>query len=117
MKLLINDNLFRCKVCNTPESITKGMMKRKFDGFDCMVFLMPEKKNQEFWMYDCLIPLDIVMVNDNIIETVNSNCPPCKDSSSCEYYNGFGNVVLEFEGGTCKDLGINVGDSIKLSMY
>ena len=73
-------------------------------------------KNQEFWMYDCLIPLDIVMVNDNIIETINSNCPPCKDTSSCEYYNGFGNVVLEFEGGTCNTLGIKSGDKIKIGL-
>jgi uncharacterized membrane protein (UPF0127 family) len=116
MKLLINDNLFKCKVCNTPESITKGMMKRKFDGFDCMVFLMPEKKEQQFWMYDCLIPLDIVMVNDNVIETINPNCLPCVDSTNCEYYEGFGNVVLEFEGGTCDMLGIKVGDKIKMSV-
>lgn len=116
MKLLINDNLFNCKVCNTPDSITKGMMKKKFRGFDCMVFLMPEKKEQHFWMYDCLIPLDIVMVNDNVIETINSNCPICIDSTTCEYYKGFGNVVLEFEAGTCDMLGIKVGDKIKMSI-
>jgi uncharacterized membrane protein (UPF0127 family) len=116
MKLLINDNLFRCKVCNTPESITKGMMKKKFNGFDCMVFLMPEKKEQEFWMYDCIIPLDIVMVDGNVISNVNSNCQPCNDSTSCEYYKGYGNVVLEFEGGTCDNLGIKIGDKIKIGL-
>ncbi len=112
MKVLINNNIFKSKVCNTSKSITKGMMNKKFDNFNCMVFVMPEKKNQKFWTYNCLIPLDIVVVNDNIIETINSNCPQCNDKYSCKYYNGFGNIVLEFEGGTCSKLDIKVGDSI-----
>jgi uncharacterized membrane protein (UPF0127 family) len=114
MKLNINSNIFNCKVCNTPETITKGMMNKKFTNFDCMVFLMPDKRNQSFWMYNCIIPLDIVMVEDNIITKINSNCPPCIKSSECEYYEGFGNIILEFPGGLCNKLNINEGDEIKV---
>lgn len=117
MKLLINDNIFKCKICNTPETIQNGMMKKTFDGFDCMVFLMPEKTNQHFWMYDCIVPLDIVTVDDNIITSINHNCPPCKNEKNCDTYDGYGNIVLEFFGGTCNELSIKKGDKIKLSMF
>jgi uncharacterized membrane protein (UPF0127 family) len=117
MKLLINDNIFKCKVCSTPESVKEGMMNKTFDGFDCMVFLMEQKTNQNFWMYNCIVPLDIVMVNDNVITSVNHFCPPCEVKNECDTYDGYGNIVLEFLGGTCNELNIKEGDKIKLSFF
>jgi uncharacterized membrane protein (UPF0127 family) len=32
-------------------------------------------------------------------------------------FEGFGNIVLELDGGTCKELGINEGDKIKTSLF
>ena len=117
MKLLINDNIFKCKICNTPETIKKGMMNKKFKGFDCMIFMMPNHGEQRFWMYDCIIPLDIVMVDGDVITKINHDCPPCEYEDECDTYNGYGNIVLEFLGGTCEELNIKEGDNIKLSIF
>lgn len=118
VKILVNDNVFNCKVAANSESIQKGMMGKKFDSnFDGMLFMMPDKKNQTFWMYDCLIPLDIIMIDGNVITKINHNCPPCNDQENCEMFEGFGNIVLELGGGSCKELGIKEGDRIKTSLF
>lgn len=117
MKVIVNDNIFKCKVCTTIDSIVNGMMGKRFNGFDGMFFMMPEKKEHEFWMYNCIVPLDIVMIDDNIITKINKNCDPCDSEDDCEKYGGFGNRVLELPGGTCDELGICEGDLIKTSIY
>lgn len=117
MKVIVNDNIFKCKVCTTIESIVNGMMGKRFNGFDGMFFIMPEKKEQEFWMYDCIVPLDIIMIDNNTITSINRNCPPCIDESNCEKYSGYGNCVLELPGGACDEYGIKEGDLIKTSIY
>jgi uncharacterized membrane protein (UPF0127 family) len=94
------------------------MMGKKFDNnFDGMLFMMPEKKTQTFWMYNCIIPLDIIMIDGNVITKINHNCLPCGNEEDCEMFEGFGNTVLELNGGTCKELNIKEGDKIKTSMF
>jgi uncharacterized membrane protein (UPF0127 family) len=117
MKVIINDNILKCKVCNTPETIKNGMMGKTFNNFDGMFFLLPEKTNQNFWMYDCLIPMDIIMIDDNVITKIHSGCNPCDDEFDCPHYSGYCNRVLELPSGSCNDLGINEGDIIKTSIY
>jgi uncharacterized membrane protein (UPF0127 family) len=117
MKLIINDNIIKCKVCNTPETIKNGMMGKTFDSFDGMFFMLPNKTNQNFWMYNCLVPSDIIIIDDNHITKIHHNCQPCENEYDCTYYSGFGNRVLELPGGTCNNLGIKENDSIKMSLH
>ena len=111
MKLGINGNKFKVKIQTSPEEIQEGMMFKKFDKtFNGMLFVM---KNQEhsFWMKDCLIPLDIIFIDNDVITKIHNNCLPCK-SNSCKSYIGEGNFILEVSGGTCKKLGIKKGDVV-----
>ena len=118
VKILVKDNIFNCKVVANTDSIQKGMMGKKFDNnFDGMLYMMPEKKTQTFWMYNCIIPLDIIMIDGNVITKINHNCLPCDNEEDCEMFEGFGNIVLELNGGTCKELDIKEGDKIKTSMF
>jgi uncharacterized membrane protein (UPF0127 family) len=118
MKININDNVFKCKVCNTTDSITSGMMNQTFNhNFNGMVFMMPKKTEQEFWMYNCLIPLDIIMIDGDTITKINRNCQPCDDKTNCDYYSGYGDRVLEIDGGVCDELGIKEGDKVRTSLY
>ena len=117
MKVIIGDNLFKVKLCTTQSSISKGMMGRTFnDSFNGMFFMMPERCEQSFWMYNCLIPLDIIMIDDGIINVVHNNCQPCDEKENCKSYKGFGNKVLEIAGGTCENLGIKKGDQVSFSL-
>jgi uncharacterized membrane protein (UPF0127 family) len=75
-----------------------------------MLFLMGGKE-QCFWMKNCIIPLDIIIIKNNVIVNIHHNCPPCVEED-CSSYCGNGNVVLELNGGTCEKLNIQAGDTI-----
>lgn len=112
MFVKINKNIFKTKVLTDKKSQSIGMMGRTFDeSFDSLLFLMGGKK-QCFWMKNCIIPLDIIMIRNNVIVNIHSDCPPC-DEDPCPSYCGNGNIVLELEGGTCELMGIEPGDFVE----
>ena len=118
MNLFINDNMFKCKVCVTPNSIMDGMKNKTFNmNFNGMFFIMPNKSEQTFYMYECLTPLDIVMIDGDTITKIHHDCLPCEVESSCEEYSGYGNYILELQGGTCHDSNIKEGDLISTTLY
>lgn len=118
MNLFINKNMFKCKVCVTPQSIQEGMKNKNFNlSFNAMFFMMPNRGRQNFWMYECIVPLDIIMIDNNVITKIHHDCTPCGIEDACEEYEGFGDQVMEVAGGTCEKLGINVGDVLTSTPY
>lgn len=117
MKVIIGDNIFKVKLCTTPFSISKGMMNKKFDdSFNGMLFMMPERGEQSFWMKKCIIPLDIIFIDKGVITKIHKNCKPCEEKNLCKTYRGLGDMVLEVGGGECDERGISTGDSVSTSM-
>lgn len=112
MKVKINNNLFDVKTVMTPKDIQKGMMGKKFDGFDGMLFFMKDEPHS-FWMKNCIVHLDIIFIDGDKIVKIHHNCKPCM-SNDCEHFEGYGNLVLELPGGTCKNYQIKDGDEIEL---
>ncbi len=113
MKVKINQNIFKVKTIVDEKSQSIGMMGKTFDNtFNGLLFLMGGKK-QSFWMKNCLIPLDLIIIKNNVITTVHHNCPPCTDEFDCPSYGGNGNIVLEVEGGTCNINNIETGDWVE----
>ena len=110
MKVKINKNIFDVKTLVDKKSQEIGMMKKTFDGFDGLLFLMGGK-TQCFWMKDCIVDIDIIMIQNNTITKIFHDCPPCKHEV-CLSYCGKGNIVLELPGGTCNKLGIKKGDDV-----
>jgi hypothetical protein len=111
MKLQIKDRTLPCEVKNTSEGIKQGMMGRgRLDG--CMVFMLPYKGEQSFWMKGCWVGLDIVFCDNNKVTAINKNCPPCEEEP-CTSYTGYGNIALEFKAGFCDEIGLKIGDEIK----
>ena len=117
MNVTINDNIFKVKLCMTENSIREGMSKKRFnEDFNGMLFLMGEEKEQSFWMYNCIIPLDIIFIKENKIVSIFHNCQPCKSRSTCNNYQSIADKVLEVQGGTCEKQNINQGDSVDYSL-
>jgi uncharacterized membrane protein (UPF0127 family) len=117
MKVKINENIFNVKTLVDKKSQSIGMMGKTFDdSFNGLLFLMDGKK-QCFWMKNCIIPLDIIIIKNNVIVNIHSNCPPCHDEFDCPSYCGNGNIVLEIEGGSCEELNILPGDSVEYDLY
>ena len=95
-----------------------GMKNKTFNmNFNGMFFIMSNKSEQTFHMYECLTPLDIVMIDDDTITKIHHDCLPCEVESSCEEYSGYGNYILELQGGTCNDSNIKEGDLISTTLY
>jgi len=113
MRLKIGDNIFNVKVVTSKFDKAQGMMNRRFtDEFNGMLFLMDEDENC-FWMKNCIISLDIIFIEGNIISKIHHNCPPCK-TEECKNYCGEGRLVLEIEGGSSRELEIKKGAEVKL---
>jgi uncharacterized membrane protein (UPF0127 family) len=125
MKIKINQYVFTAKVVDDPENIALGMMGKTFDRtFNAMLFLLEkrepvpyspnhylnlnEKKETCFWMKNCIIPLDMIFIKDNKITKIHHSCPPCtsQNTPNCKNYCGVGTMVIEVNGGTCKQLHI-----------
>ena len=112
MKIKIGENIFKIKTLIDEKSQSIGMMGKKFNKtFNGLLFLMGGDK-QCFWMKDCITNLDIIMIKNNVIVNIHSNCPPCNDDD-CPTYCGNGNIVLELQGGSCEKLNIEPGDSVE----
>lgn len=106
------------KIINVLLSIEKnereeGMMGKVFPDYVSGMLFVSKKQNQSFWMKNCLIPLDILFIDNHRITKICKNCEPCK-VEPCRTYNGFGNLVLELNAGFCEKEGINEGDTIKI---
>jgi len=112
MNVRINKNIFKVKTLIDKKSQSIGMMGKKFgNGFEGLLFLMGGRR-QCFWMKNCIIPLDIIMIKNNHIVKIHQNCPPCT-TEKCNHYCGQGNIVLELPSGTCKELDIQRGDKVE----
>ncbi len=113
MIISINKNKFNVKTVFSPKHTQNGMMGKKFDdNFNGMLFLMSDGPHC-FWMKNCIIPLDIIYIEDGRITEIHHDCPPCK-SDDCTNYCGEGDFILEVKGGTCKKNGIKVGDLVHI---
>lgn len=111
MKVKINKNIFDVKTLIDKKSQEIGMMGKDFADFDGLLFLMGGDR-QCFWMKNCIVDIDIIIIKNNKITKIYHNCPPC-EKEPCESYCGNGNIVLELSGGTCKELEIQQDDTIE----
>lgn len=115
MKLKINDNDLRVSVCFTKQQITQGMQNKRFENFDGMLFLL-NPGPQSFWMYKCIIPLDIIFINNDEIVKIYDDCPPCQNEPCDRFTASHSNMVLELPANKSNELGLKVGDKVKLTL-
>jgi uncharacterized protein len=96
----------------------RGMMFRTSLAPDRgMLFVHPQPDRYSHWMYQTLIPLDIIWMdsNRNIVELV-ANALPCKTrASQCPTYGGkeISSYVLEIPAGLAQKYGLRVGQTIR----
>jgi uncharacterized membrane protein (UPF0127 family) len=115
MEVIVNNNKYDVKCVLTQKDISNGMMDKKFDNnFDGMFFIMDDGEHN-FWMKNCITPLDIIFINDNVITKIFENCEPCR-SEECKRYTANGNYVLEIPAGDCSKYKIKEGDTVNFTL-
>jgi uncharacterized membrane protein (UPF0127 family) len=114
VNITINKHEFKAKVVMNKREIIRGMSNATFNkSFDSMLFVKPNANylEQHFWMKKCIIPLDIIFIHLGKVTGIQHNCPPCYQTD-CPTYSGFGDLVLEVAGGTCKKSHIRKGNRV-----
>jgi uncharacterized membrane protein (UPF0127 family) len=108
------------EVATTPETRTRGLMERaSLPADQGMLFIFEMAQPLSFWMFNTLIPLDIIFVNaERRVTSIAAAVPPCRPPSRCPTYSsqGLAQFVLEVNGGTVAKTGIAVGDELRWTL-
>jgi uncharacterized membrane protein (UPF0127 family) len=106
------------EVVSTQQQVEKGLMFRTSLAPDRgMLFLFSKEGPQSFWMFQTLIPLDMIWMDSNkrIVE-IAANATPCKtEASQCPTYGGHepSLFVLEVPAGSAARYHLKVGDVLR----
>lgn len=116
--LLPNGRRILAELAVTSAEQERGLMQRASLAPDRgMLFLFNQPDYLEFWMYQTLIPLDILWLDQNRrIVFIAANTPPCAsaNSANCPTYGGrqLAQYVLEIGAGRAAQYGLQTGDQL-----
>ncbi|MCX6724122.1 MAG: DUF192 domain-containing protein [Candidatus Staskawiczbacteria bacterium] len=114
-----NDNCFQVELAKTKAERDRGLMYRKELGKDKgMLFVFDKSGIYPFWMKDTLIPLDMIWIDSNSkVVFIAHNVQPCKSLICPSVFPAArAKYVLEVNSGICQDLGLKLGDVLKISL-
>lgn len=111
--IVVGDTPYSVEIASTVEEKARGLMDRESLPENAgMWFVFDKPVQDDFWMKDTLIPLDMIFVGENMkVVDIHENAVPQKlDAiSSSEPYM----YVLEVNGGQVAAHGIKVGDTVE----
>lgn len=86
-----------------------------------MLFRFEQPGRHSFWMFNCLIPLDIIWLEqDGTVVHVGERLPPCSGpAETCPQYEPPrpASLVLEIQAGSARALGIVPGARLLLDLH
>lgn len=112
----VSDQVIQLEVAQTPEQQATGLMYRDRLADDRgMLFSFNPARRVSFWMKNVRINLDMVFLRNGQVKDVANNVPPCT-AEPCPTYgpNTAIDQVIELRGGRATELGIQVGDRLKV---
>jgi uncharacterized protein len=105
------------ELATTLETHTRGLMERpSLPADQGMLFLFEVAQPLSFWMFNTLIPLDIIFADaERRITSIYASVPPCRPPLRCPTYSshGLARFVLEVNAGTAAKAGIGIGDELR----
>jgi uncharacterized membrane protein (UPF0127 family) len=115
---LPDGTVIRAEIAGTPQEHARGLMFRSSLPPDRgMIFNFPDVDRRPFWMFQTLIPLDIIWMDpEGAIVEISADTPPCesRQAADCRNYGGAApsQYVLELAAGQAAAHGLKVGDRI-----
>ena len=118
-RVCLKNTCFSIELARTSAEYQRGLQMRQSLADDAgMLFVFKEKGYDSFWMKDTLIPLDMLWLDrDGTILHIENAVPPC-EKEPCPVYSPaiMSSYVLELNAGTCRRLGVELGDRACLSV-
>jgi len=113
------ENCFSVELATTNAEREKGLMNRtSLDKDKGMLFIFDKEGIYPFWMKNTFIPLDMIWADgDGRVVFIAQNVQPCKNlicpsvipSAKAKY-------VLEINAGVCQEIGLKLGDELKINL-
>ena len=115
---LPGDVVIHAEIASTQAQVERGLMFRKSLAPDHgMLFIFSKEERLNFWMFQTLIPLDIIwMDSTKHIVDISENTPPCKtEASQCPTYGGRDPAlfVLELPAGSVARYHLKLGNVLR----
>jgi uncharacterized membrane protein (UPF0127 family) len=115
---LPNGAVYSVEIPRTEETRLRGLMFRAdLPRRTGMLFVFEKTGRYGFWMKNCLIPLDLVWIDDaKRVVAILPETPPCKtDPCPIYQFDVPTRYVLEMPSGAAKREGLAVGGVLKIS--
>ncbi|MBD2199328.1 MULTISPECIES: DUF192 domain-containing protein [Calothrix] len=114
-----NGTKIQLEVAKTPKQQEIGLMNRtSLPDNQGMLFKFPSPQPVRFWMKNTLIPLDMVFIHNGVVKYIQTSAPPCT-KDPCPTYGPDTSIdtVIELRSGRSSELGLKVGNSIKINYF
>ena len=125
----LGETTFELELALSNESRRQGLGGRtSLDANKGMLFVFPDAERRRFWMYDCLMAIDIAFVDPlghvTAIHTMPFETPRGETETLFEYEDRLprypsrfpAQFVIELQPGRFEQLGIKPGDRLALDM-
>lgn len=112
----IGGETIKLEVAQTQRQQTIGLMYREeLPNNRGMLFPMNPPRVPQFWMKNVKIPLDMIFVREGEVRAIAHSVPPC-EKDPCPTYTPQVMIdqVIELRGGRAKELGLEIGDALKI---
>ena len=114
-KWIVNDDItLLLEISDNFQKRKIGLMNREsLKSNQGMIFIYERLEPINIWMFNTLIPLDIIFLKENKIIKITHNAMPCLDLP-CKLYPSLEPVdmIIEINGGQAKILNLKVGDNL-----
>ena len=104
------------EVARSPQAQTKGLGGRpslkKGTG---MAFPYNGPGLRGIWMKGMLISIDILWIRDGRIVAIEANVPPPSSNGALAVFSHVADLVLEVPAGNAKEMGIRIGQPVKVT--
>ena len=117
-KVVFDSTSFDVSIPETPEEFQRGLMYvESMPDSEGMLFIFKKQGHKSFWMKNCLIPLDMIFMDENMtVVDIKHSFEPCKKDPCPSYASKAPALyVLETNAGLAKKLKIEKGNKATLS--
>ena len=118
-RAIVHGTTLELEVARTPRQQEMGLMYRPpLPDNRGMLFQFPSAQPISFWMKDTPVPLDIVFMHSGVVEYIAAKVPPCT-SAPCPTYGPGKPIdqVIELRSGRSAELGLKIGDRVKIEFF